>query len=210
MNRQKEIKTLIQTHRRRLHELKMRKARQGDSVEVSVITEIEDIEADLEKLQLELSSFGGVDTSASFETLSLRDQQYQIALNWADDGRKVKLSRFDLSNTDLRLVDLKGANLSLTDFSQADLYGADLQNADLRLTTFKSANLGGADLRGADLREANLREANLRGADLRGANLKEAKLWRSDLKGANLDPVQAARYSLTKQTKAGEKRTKNE
>jgi Pentapeptide repeats (8 copies) len=69
----------------------------------------------------------------------------------------------------LRLADLRGANLERTNLREADLRGANLERADLR-----GANLREADLRLADLRLANLERANLRRADLEGANLKGA------------------------------------
>ena len=63
----------------------------------------------------------------------------------------------DLSEADLREVNLSGANL----------YRADL----------RSANLVGADLHRANLNEAKLVHANLNKAKLKHANLSEAKLF---------------------------------
>ena len=88
--------------------------------------------------------------------------------------------RADLSNVDLRkvnlhlanlaMVDLSGANLSLANLSGADLTGANLRGADLT-----EANLTGTDLSGIDLTDADLRSADLRRADLSGANLRRTK-----------------------------------
>ncbi len=51
MSRQNDIKNQIQAHSRRLQILKEQKAKHGLSVEPKIIIEIEDIEAELEKLQ---------------------------------------------------------------------------------------------------------------------------------------------------------------
>ena len=40
----------------------------------------------------ELDAFGG-DTPAQFSRLSERDRHYQIALHWAEDGRRVSYGR---------------------------------------------------------------------------------------------------------------------
>jgi len=70
----------------------------------------------------------------------------------------------------MRVVNLRGADLSGANMRGDDLRGANLSGADL-----SGANLSGADLSGADLRGANLSGADLSGADLRGANLSGAK-----------------------------------
>jgi uncharacterized protein YjbI with pentapeptide repeats len=125
---------------------------------------------------------------------------------------RANLSGQWLVNADLRLADLRfanlsgaslfGANLSGASLFGANLSGADLGNAnltgaDLRLAKNLSsanlfgANLFGADLNEADLSDANLNTANLSGANLRLANLRGAKLGfasliRADLSGADL------------------------
>ena len=75
-----------------------------------------------------------------------------------------------------KCADLSGADLRVANLRDANLYGADLYGADLRVANLRDANLYGADLYGADLRGANLRDANLRDANLRGANLYGADL----------------------------------
>jgi uncharacterized protein YjbI with pentapeptide repeats len=109
------------------------------------------------------------------------EQQYQIALYWAELGRKESLMRFDLSNTDLRVVDLAGADLRVANLSKADLHHANLQNANLC-----EANLSRADLRGANLFVTDLRGADLQGADLSGADLRRAKLTETKIDNATV------------------------
>ncbi|MCZ7568923.1 MAG: pentapeptide repeat-containing protein [Ardenticatenaceae bacterium] len=71
---------------------------------------------------------------------TLRDEQYQLALNW--DGQ-----------TRLRGLDLSGRDLSRSDLTGADLRGPKLSEADLN-----RANLSEARLSGANLSEAVLSE----------------------------------------------------
>ena len=78
------------------------------------------------------------------------------------------------------------ANLWGADLSDTDLRGANLRGACLWSANLEGANLSGANLRDANLRDANLESANLSGADLRGANLNDADLTYTDLKSANL------------------------
>ena len=66
------------------------------------------------------------------------------------------------------------------------LKGANLSNANLRHVDLTYANLEGADLTQADLTGANLIEAVLTGVRFRGANLTEAYFIRADLSGAKL------------------------
>src|SRR6266851_5439408 len=89
--------------------------------------------------------------------------------------------QLDVSNHDLRGInlmngDLRGANLSLASVCEANLCGANLSKADLH-----GADLSGTYLCWADLHGANLREADLREADLSWADLRE-----TDVRGANL------------------------
>lgn len=98
-----------------------------------------------------------------------------------DDWRSM---RADLSDADLRGVDLSFANLC-----GAKLYGVDLSRANLR-----GANLSCTSLYDANLRKADLSDANLSGANLCDANLYEAILCgtipqAADLYGADLERV---------------------
>lgn len=66
-------------------------------------------------------------------------------------------------------------NLRMTDLRGAELEGAILQNVDLRMTDLHNVIFKDADLRGAKMFHASIRNANLDGADLRGAKL--GVLW---------------------------------
>jgi len=106
-------------------------------------------------------------------------RKHRAWLEGGKGGRKANLSNtdlrdVDLSNADLRRADLRGADLRDADLSNADLRRADLSNADLSNADLRSSDLRGADLRCANLRSAALSRADLRGADLRWVNLRNA------------------------------------
>lgn len=79
-------------------------------------------------------------------------------------------------------VDWSNCAFSFTDLPDIDVSNGNLRGIDLRYAILFRANLSGVDLRNADLGDAYLIRANLAGADLTGADLSDA-----DLVGANLD-----------------------
>ncbi len=115
------------------------------------------------------------DVQAALTVIGRRRYKYD------SEGKRLDLSRSNLSGSYLR-----GANLS-----EADLRGANLRGANLRGAKFKGVNLYRANLRGANLYRANLREAFLEGAFLSGVFLSDAyltlaNLIKADLRKANL------------------------
>ena len=121
-------------------------------------------------------------------------------------NRKLNLRELDLSNMDLKRINISGANMSVLNLSGCDLREANmsgakmsftiLKNADLRRADLSHVTMVGAKLEGSKLAGANLSSAimvsqslidiNLRGADLRGSDLERANLGGADLRGANL------------------------
>ncbi len=126
------------------------------------------------------------DTSSSPPTALTREQQYQIALDWVKRGRKDSLARFDLSDANLPIAYLNGADLREANLEGAVLTLANLAKTDLRMGKLQRVNLEEADLTEADLRKADLSGANLRGANLSKANLSKAVLGGADFGKANL------------------------
>jgi len=122
--------------------------------------------ARIQGLQLEKANLLDTTIDASFA----KHQKWQLIWELVND----KVSKKDLSGTDLHEAYLRGANLSHTDLSKADL---------------RSADLNGADLSGADLSKTDLSEADLIGVNLRGADLSKADMRNSNLIGADLDGV---------------------
>jgi hypothetical protein len=109
--------------------------------------------------------------------------------------------RADLSNLDLREVNVAGRNMSHADFNETDLSNTDLSKAVLIGANMRGANLKGANLCGADLSGVDLTDANLCGAMLIGAKLDGVDLWRANLSGCAIAPKKlhnALRCRLTR------------
>ena len=117
------------------------------------------------------------------------------------DLRKLDLRQSYLGGANLMGTDLRDMNLSYVDFRGAYLNGANLSGADARGANFSGAilvganlheaYLGGTNFRNADLRETDLSKAKLISADCRNvnfsnANFSDADLYNADLRGANL------------------------
>ncbi|MEB3279333.1 MAG: pentapeptide repeat-containing protein [Lyngbya sp.] len=117
----------------------------------------------------------------------------------------------DLRQTNLRSLNLSGADLKGANLRETDLRGMDLIQIDLRLANLMQANLSGAvlnearlliaNLNHADLSDASLVKADLRRADLQYSNLTQAsltsaKLGHANLKGANLNTANLMAASL--------------
>ncbi|WP_413166186.1 pentapeptide repeat-containing protein [Capilliphycus salinus ALCB114379] len=117
----------------------------------------------------------------------------------------------DLRQTNLRSLNLSGADLKGANLRETDLRGMDLIQVDLRLANLTQANLSGAvlnearlliaNLSNTDLTDASLVKADLRRADLQSANLTHAtltsaKLGHANLKKANLNTANLMAASL--------------
>jgi uncharacterized protein YjbI with pentapeptide repeats len=99
---------------------------------------------------------------------------------------------------DVSLVpDLSDANLRGIDLHRANLFRADLRNANLSVTNLSGAKLSGSLLSGGDLSGANLTFADLTVADLIGANLSGANLSNTLLIRANLTSANLSKSNLT-------------
>ena len=120
------------------------------------------------------------------------DEILENHLHWLKqdvDGWKemrANLDGADISNTDLRYVNLKYASLNDVNFYKSDLRWANFCKASLQHT-----NLSYADFREATLNDANIFNSNLSHADfgeasLVGTYLINSNLTRADLRGANL------------------------
>jgi uncharacterized protein YjbI with pentapeptide repeats len=115
--------------------------------------------------------------------------------------RGLEMLAADLSDQNLREIDLERANLSGTNLSRANLSKAALSGATLSPVNLVGANLVDADLcgaclEGADFTGANLAAANLSGASLRGADLTDAILTGADLSYADLRSTKLVNGSL--------------
>jgi hypothetical protein len=129
-----------------------------------------------EKVTSNLSTKVPVDIQAALTVIARRDV-----------NKDPESEQLDLSYTDMRGVNLNGANLEQTNFYQANLAGANLREANLAGTILSAANLEGANLYLANLEGAILSAANLERANLSGANLHRASLYLAGLHGAILN-----------------------
>ena len=84
-------------------------------------------------------------------------------------------------NSNLRNVDLTGANLTWSILAGSKLNGAILRDANLRGSNLASISLPEANLQGADLSFVTLRNSYLRDADFTGVKLLGANLRNADL-----------------------------
>jgi uncharacterized protein YjbI with pentapeptide repeats len=98
----------------------------------------------------------------------------------------VNLSNADLKQLNLNKVALWDANLQGVDFSQANLTKCDLRGANLQGANLQSADLSQSDLRNANFTQANLNKTLLNQANLSGALLIQTELHDANFKQANL------------------------
>lgn len=129
-----------------------------------------------EKVTSKLSTKIRIDIQAALTVIARRDANKDPANE-----------QLDLSFTDMREANLKGANLQQTNLYQANLAGANLYQANLAGAILSAANLEGANLYLANLEGAILSAANLEKANLSGANLHRASLYLASLHGAILN-----------------------
>lgn len=122
------------------------------------------------------------------------------------DGEKAHFISTDLSDFDLRGVDLRGAHFSQVTFNNTNLAGAKLDGAwfynckltnsnlsevdfsdgKAESTTFTQCDLSRIGLERTELPDCVFEEANLAGANLVNGNISRTKFLNSDLTGVNL------------------------
>jgi uncharacterized protein YjbI with pentapeptide repeats len=103
----------------------------------------------------------------------------------------ITAKEIDFSGADLTGVSLSGSDLSGSIFSAAILEGADLSDCILTGANFTNARLQSARLVQAKLQEADFTGARLSGADLSGATATDALFGQADLQKADLRNIDA-------------------
>jgi CheY-like chemotaxis protein len=133
MTRQENIKKLIHNHSRRLQLLKEQKALAGWSVDPGIPIEIEDIEAELRDLQIELAVIESRDKSntapaSSFSSESLSAETAPCILVVEDEPDLLKHLSLTLEMANYQLLTAKdGAEaLALLQLHQVDLILSDI------------------------------------------------------------------------------------
>lgn len=86
--------------------------------------------------------------------------------SWTPDLSEANLKGIDLHDADLSQISLKASDLSEANLTRADLSGADLSMSNLSGTVLVGADLTGASLRNAILNRTVFGDTNLSGADL--------------------------------------------
>lgn len=98
---------------------------------------------------------------------------------WKNDAKEETRQYSDVRGVDLSGAQAKDAYWARADFSYTDFYRAEMQRNSFRKSI----------LRSAQFRDAKLNEAVLVDSDCEGANFKFADLRKADLSGANLRKV---------------------
>lgn len=93
-------------------------------------------------------------------------------------------SPIDISESDLRGINMGGLCLDYLEGERANLEGASLYDASLANAVLREGNLKGAYLVNADLHDADLSHADMTGANLEETNLRGSHLQRAILKAA--------------------------
>jgi hypothetical protein len=117
------------------------------------------------------------------------------------ERQAAKITKYDLANTDLSGINLRGlrlskiqapgakfvgANLGDTWFEGGNLRGADFTGATMKSFGGHGGDFTGANLAGVDARQSGFPDACLAGADLTGTNLTDCDLLGTDFTGATL------------------------
>jgi uncharacterized protein YjbI with pentapeptide repeats len=100
------------------------------------------------------------------------------------DLSDANLRRVDLVRADLTGSNLRNANLEWADFRWADLIEADFSGANLSRADFHKADLAGAILSRANLADSNFEDANCRGTEFSSTVFSHTRLLNTDLGGA--------------------------
>jgi hypothetical protein len=130
---------------------------------------------------------------ANEEHLAILRQGVVVWNRWREANPDVEP---DLTEADLHLTNLLGANFRLTRLVGANLYNAGLSRTNLGRADLSAADLTGANLSGATLTGAIFTGANLNRVRLIGANLTEANLLMANFIGADLTGANLTRASL--------------
>ena len=99
---------------------------------------------------------------------------------------RANLEGADISNTDLRFVNLKYAILNNVNFYKSDLRWANLCSASLQHTNLSYTDFREATLNDTYISNSNLAHSDFSDTSLVGAYLLHSTLTRADFQGANL------------------------
>lgn len=119
---------------------------------------------------------------ANEEHLARLKQGVDVWNQWREHNPDIFV---DFVRADLSQMNLRGVDLSSTQLSRASLRKTNLTKANLRESYFELASLDGANLTGASLHETGFFGANLTKANLTGVHCNGTDFTRARLAGAN-------------------------
>ncbi|MGA1846953.1 DUF2169 domain-containing protein [Deferribacter abyssi] len=142
----------------------------------------DDIKAEFEK--------AGIDSN-KIKKLTREEVVYLYEKNKSLEGKI-------LSNLDLSELDLRGVNLKDTVCINTNFKGAILDGASLSKIIAKGADFSGASMKSITVNQGILSEASMKGADLEGAFLKMCTLDKTNFDSANMKNAKIEMSTLTK------------
>ncbi len=101
--------------------------------------------------------------------------------------------QLDLSNSDLRYIQLKGINLCNANLNGANLAGANLENSKLTNIGFIDSKLHGTSFKGSIINNCDFRVTNFTNTDLSGCRLENSNFGGSIFKRTLLNNTQFKR-----------------
>jgi len=132
------------------------------------------------------------DSNLLTEQLAIYLKEMHLSIN---DLKEADLSNANLRDLDIRFLNLKEDYLKHADFAHANLTGVNLKEANLENANFTKAILAGADLKEANLENADLTDANLQGANLKEANVEKTTFQNADLTDADIHEAEGLTLS---------------
>jgi uncharacterized protein YjbI with pentapeptide repeats len=134
---------------------------------------------------------GGQERIDSDSLGRILDDHAKFGRSGGTEGKLADLSNVNLRGVDLTKVYLEGANLEGANLTATILTDADLRGANLTGATLDSAVLYRTDLGEANLTKTSARKSDFRDANLSSAKLEEAQLDGSKFTGADMRSVYA-------------------
>lgn len=134
-------------------------------------------------------------TLASFDSTDLSNSSFKYSKFYKTDVRRVDLGGANLTGVRIEDSNILGSNLEKADISYAkiidsELDGSNLSGASLHRSTLSNTSLQGVKLVNSDLWDAVLRNVELIDTDLEGANF-----WGVDLTGSTYEAISVPKPS---------------
>jgi len=152
----------------------------------------EQVKSIVEARELELlKKLRAVDTKSQPRFTRSQRQEAIEELVELNKNNTNHLSAAQLSDLDLRKIDLSKANLRGANLSRANLYSATLKGADLSYATLYRVNVINANMKevkakNSDFKEAMFNNTNLTGSRFNGADMSDVFFFKTDMAGVKI------------------------